>query len=157
MVLSSASNAAAVTAASRWVVFACGGHWFGLPLERTREILPPGPITRLPGCGPEVAGLAGIRGRVVTVFDFGVLLAGRSSAQQPDHRLLVVIVAGKRVAVLVDEIIAVTREAAGVLPLSAEALRPYDIERADVTGIGAYEEQPFLALDPDRILGPLLT
>ena len=157
MVLSSASNAAAVTAASRWVVFACGGHWFGLPLERTREILPPGPITRLPGCGPEVAGLAGIRGRVVTVFDFGVLLVGRASAQQPDHRLLVVIVAGKRVAVLVDEIIAVTREAAGVLPLSAEALRPYDIERADVTGIGAYEEQPFLALDPDRILGPLLT
>ena len=157
MVLSSASNAAAITAASRWVVFACGDHWFGLPLQRTREILPPRPITRLPGCGPEVAGLTGIRGRVVTVFDFGVLLVGSASAQKPEHRLLVVVVAGKRVAVLVDEIIAVTREAAGVLPLAAEALKPYDIERADVIGIGAHEEQPFLALDPDHILVPLLT
>jgi purine-binding chemotaxis protein CheW len=157
MVLSSASNAAAITAASRWVVFACGGHWFGLPLHRTREILPPRPITRLPGCGAEVAGLTGIRGRVITVFDFGVLLTGSASAQRPDHRLLVVVVAGKRVAVLVDEIVAVTRESAGVLPLPADALKPYDIEREDVIGIGAHEEQPFLALDPDRILIPLLT
>jgi chemotaxis signal transduction protein len=157
MVLSSALNAAAVNAASRWVVFACGDHLFGLPLHRTREILPPRPITRLPGCGPEVAGLAGIRGRVVTVFDFGVLLVGQSAAQQPEHRLLVVVVGGKRVAVLVDRIIAVTRESAAVLPLTADALRPYDIERDDVIGIGAHEEQPFLALDPDRILAPLLT
>jgi chemotaxis signal transduction protein len=157
MVLSSALNAAAITAASRWVVFACGGHLFGLPLHRTREILPPRPLTRLPGCGPEVAGLAGIRGRVVTVFDFGVRLTGAASGAQPEHRLLVVVVAGKRVAVLVDEIVAVTRESEGVMPLDADSLRPYDIDRTDVVGIGVHEEQPFLALDPDRILAPLLT
>lgn len=104
MVPSSALNAAALTAASQWVVFACGDHLFGLPLDRTREILPPRPVTRLPGCGPEVAGLAGIRGRVVTVFDFGVLLVGKPSAQHAEHRMLVVVVAGKRLAVLVDEI-----------------------------------------------------
>jgi chemotaxis signal transduction protein len=157
MVPSSALNAAAVSAASQWVVFACGDHLFGLPLHRTREILPPRPITRLPGCGPEVAGLAGIRGRVVTVFDFGVLLTGNASAQRAEHRMLVVVVNGKRVAVLVDEIIAVSRESAGVLPLDSDALRPYDIDRDDVVGIGAHEEQPFLALDPDRILARLLT
>jgi chemotaxis signal transduction protein len=157
MVPSSALNAAAVSAASQWVVFACGDHLFGLPLHRTREILPPRPITRLPGCGPEVAGLAGIRGRVITVFDFGVLLTGSASALRVEHRMLVVVVNGKRVAVLVDEIIAVSRESSGVLPLDADALRPYDIERDDVIGIGAHDEQPFLALDPDRILTRLLT
>jgi chemotaxis signal transduction protein len=157
MVPSSALDAAAVSAASQWVVFACSDHLFGLPLHRTREILPPRPITRLPGCGPEVAGLAGIRGRVVTVFDFGVLLTGNASAQRAEHRMLVVVVNGKRVAVLVDEIIAVSRESAGVLPLDSDALRPYDIDRDDVVGIGAHEEQPFLALDPDRILARLLT
>jgi chemotaxis signal transduction protein len=157
MVPSSALNAAAVSAATQWVVFACGDHLFGLPLDRTREILPPRPITRLPGCGPEVAGLAGIRGRVVTVFDFGVLLTGRAAQGREDHRVLVVVVQGKRVAVLVDEIVAVSRETQGVLPLDANALRPYDIERDDVVGIGAHEEQPFLALDPDRILARLLT
>jgi chemotaxis signal transduction protein len=157
MVPSSALNAAAVSAASQWVVFACGDHLFGLPLHRTREILPPRPITRLPGCGPEVAGLAGIRGRVITVFDFGVLLTGSASALRVEHRMLVVVVNGKRVAVLVDEIIAVSRESSGVLPLDADALRPYDIERDDVIGVGAHDEQPFLALDPDRILTRLLT
>ena len=157
MVPSSALNAAAVSAASQWVVFACGDHFFGLPLDRTREILPPRPITRLPGCGAEVAGLAGIRGRVVTVFDFGVLLTGTPSAQRAEHRMLVVVVADKRVAVLVDEIIAVSRESAGVLPLDSDALRPYDITRDDVLGVGALGDQPFLALDPERILGRLLT
>lgn len=157
MVPNSAANAAAISAASQWVVFACGDHLFGLPLSRTREILPPREITRLPGCGPEVAGLVGIRGRVITVFDFGVILGSTSSAERPDHRMLVVFVSGKRVAVLVDEIIAVSRETSDVLPLDTDALRPYDIERDDVFGVGALGELPFLALDPERILGRLLT
>jgi purine-binding chemotaxis protein CheW len=157
MVPSSAANEAAISAASQWVVFACGDHLFGLPLDRTREILPPRPITRLPGCGPEVAGLVGIRGRVVTVFDLGVILDKNASAQRPDHRMLIVVIDGKRVAVLVDEIIAVSRDSSGVLPLDSDALRPYDIDRDDVLGIGALNEQPFLALDPERILGRLLT
>ena len=156
MVPSPAAEGAVVSAVSQWVVFACGEHWFGLPLERTREILPPRKITRLPGCGPEVCGLVGIRGRVVTVFDFGVIIGGGPSLAKPDHRMLVLFVQGRRVAALVDEIIAVSREETGVLPLDGEALRPYDIDRDDLVGIGAFGDRPFLALDPDRILGRLL-
>lgn len=157
MVPSSAAERASTTAASQWVVFACGEFWFGLPLDRTREILPPRTITRLPGCGPEVCGLVGIRGRVVTVFDFGVIIGGESAVQKPDHRMLVLFVRGRRVAAVVDEIIAVSREDSGVLPLIGDALRPYDIDRDDLVGIGALGDRPFLALDPDRILGRLLT
>lgn len=157
MMPTSGDPAAAVSAVTQWVVFACGEHRFGLPLDRSREILPPRPLTRLPGCGPEVAGLVGIRGRVLTVFDFGVLLTGRPAAHNPDHRMLVVVVAGKRVAVLVDEIIAVSRESSGVLPLDANALRPYDMDRDDVLGIGAHDGEPFLAIDPERLLGRLLS
>lgn len=157
MVPSPAVPGAVAAAASQWVVFACGEHWFGLPLERTREILPPRSITRLPGCGPEVCGLVGIRGRVVTVFDFGVIIGGQSSLLKPDHRLLVLYASGRRVGAVVDEIIAVSREASGILPLDGDALRPYDIDRDDLIGIGALGDHPFLALDPDRILGRLLT
>jgi purine-binding chemotaxis protein CheW len=127
-----------------------------LPLERTREILPPRSITRLPGCGPEVCGLVGIRGRVVTVFDFGVIIGDASSLAKPDHRLLVLIVQGRRVAAVVDEIIAISRDGSDVLPLDSEALRPFDVDRDDLVGIGALDDHPFLALDPDRILGRLL-
>lgn len=157
MVPGSAAEGAVASAASQWVVFACGEHCFGLPLDRTREILPPRRITRLPGCGPEVCGLVGIRGRVVTVFDFGVVIGGKPSLPNPDHRMLVLFVQGRRVAAVVDEIIAVSRETSNIIPLDNDALRPYDIERDDLIGIGALGEIPFLALDPDRILGRLLT
>jgi purine-binding chemotaxis protein CheW len=157
MVPSPAGDGAVTAAESQWVVFACGEHWFGLPLERTREILPPRTITRLPGCGPEVCGLVGIRGRVVTVFDFGIVIGGTSSLAKEDHRLLVLFVQGRRIGAVVDEIIAVSREASGILPLDSNALRPYDIDRDDLVGIGALGDRPFLALDPDRILGRLLT
>ena len=157
MAPSSTAERAPATATSQWVVFSCGEFWFGLPLDCTREILSPRAITRLPGCGAEVCGLVGIRGRVVTVFDFGVVIGGEPSVEKPDHRLLVLIVRGRRVAAAVDEIIAVSREVAGVLPLDSNALRPYDIDRDDLLGIGALDDRPFLALDPDRILGRLLT
>ena len=157
MATSPAAERAPASAASQWVVFSCGDYWFGLPLDRTREILPPRTITRLPGCGPEVCGLVGIRGRVVTVFDFGVIIGGQSSLMKTDHRMLVLFVRGRRVAAVVDEIIAVSREATGVLPLTGDGLRPYDIDRDDLVGIGALGDRPFLALDPDRILGRLLT
>ncbi|HEX6559176.1 MAG TPA: chemotaxis protein CheW [Longimicrobiales bacterium] len=158
MVPSPADDGVMTSVAPQWVVFACGEHWFGLPLERTREILPPCAITRLPGCGPEVCGLVGIRGRVVTVFDFGVVIGGESSLTRPDHRLLVLYVNGRRVGAIVDEIIAVSRETTGgILSLDADALRPYDVDRDDLIGIGAFGDRPFLALDPDRILGRLLT
>jgi purine-binding chemotaxis protein CheW len=145
-----------VAAPSQWVVFSCGEFWFGLPLDRTREILPPRAITRLPGTGPEVCGLVGIRGRIVTVFDFGVVIGGESSVAKPDHRMLVLFVQGRRVAAVVDEIIAVSREMSDILPLQGESLRPYDVDRDDLVGIGALGDRPFLALDPDKILGRLL-
>jgi purine-binding chemotaxis protein CheW len=158
MATSPADNGVITSASSQWVVFACGEHWFGLPLERTREILPPRTITRLPGCGPEVCGLVGIRGRVVTVFDFGIVIGGTSALANPDHRLLVLYVNGRRVGAVVDEIIAVSRETSGaMLSLDSDALRPYDVDRDDLIGIGALGDRPFLALDPDRILGRLLT
>src|SRR3990172_7511427 len=109
MVPSPAAEGAVVSAVSQWVVFACGEHWFGLPLERTREILPPRKITRLPGCGPEVCGLVGIRGRVVTVFDFGVIIGGGPSLAKPDHRMLVLFVQGRRGAAPGDEVLSVLR------------------------------------------------
>lgn len=158
MVPSPADDGVMASVAPQWVVFACGEHWFGLPLDRTREILPPRAITRLPGCGPEVCGLVGIRGRVVTVFDFGVVIGGEPSLSKPDHRLLVLYVKGRRVGAVVDEIVAVSREpSGGVLSLDSDALRPYDVDRDDLLGVGAFGDRPFLALDPDRILGRLLT
>jgi len=157
MVPSSAEDGVVTSDASQWVVFACGEHWFGLPLEISREILTPRPMTRLPGCGPAVCGLVGIRGRVHTVFDFGIILGSRSALAAPDYRLLVLVVADRRVAVVVDEIIAVSREPAQILPLADALPGTGNADRADFVGTGVFGDRSFLALDPERILGRLLT
>ncbi len=151
-----ARETTAEEAAQEWVVFACDGHRFALPLGRVREILEPRPFTRLPGCGPSVCGLVGVRGRVITTFDFGAAVAVRPATAAPDHRLIL-LEHGERVfALAVDGIVAVARAAAAELPLRADTLRALDIERDDLLGIGAFGDQPFLAVDPDRLLARLL-
>lgn len=145
-----------VDAAPEWVVFACDGHRFALPLGRVREVLEPRPVTRLPGCGPAVCGVVGVRGRVITTFDFGAALGLRPAGSLPNHRLILIEHGERLFAFAVDGIVAVARAAAAELPLTAAALQALDIQRDDLLGIGAFGDEPFLAVDPDRLLGRLL-
>jgi chemotaxis signal transduction protein len=104
--------------APEWVIFGCSGEEFAVPLSRVREILLPQPITRLPGCGPEICGLVGLRGRILTVVDFGAALGLTAAIATPDHRLLLVEYDGELVAGAVEEVHAVTHaEAPRILDL----------------------------------------
>jgi hypothetical protein len=67
------------------------------------------------------------------------------------------IVLGKRVAVIIDEIVAVSRDETGIIPIDDDVSRPANIEAEHVVGVGTFADEPFLALDPDLILGRLLT
>ena len=91
----------------RWVRVTCDGRTCGIPLERVREILTPQPLTRLPGCGKDVAGLIGVRGRIVTVLDLGSILGSRAAVSLPDHRLLLVDHGERVVGLAVDDASAV--------------------------------------------------
>jgi len=151
-----ARQTVATEVAPEWVIFACDGHRFALPLERVREVLEPGPVTRLPGCGPAVCGLVGVRGRVITTFDFGAAVSLRPATSVPGHRLILLEHGDRVYALAVDGIVAVARAPAAELPLRAAALRALDIERDDLLGIGVFADQPFLAVAPDRLLARLL-
>jgi len=133
-----------------WAFFTCGGNGYAFRLDQIHEIVPPQALTRVPGCGPAVAGLMGLRGRVITVFDLGVLMGGKPAASRPDHRVLLLrwgkIVAGLAVEELVtitalgDEILTASRDEAG---RSAQ----------DALIVGG---RSFTILDADRLVGPLL-
>jgi chemotaxis signal transduction protein len=149
--------AVAVAPPPELVVFSCAGVQFAVPLLSSREVVPPQPLTRLPGCGPEVAGLVGLRGRVITVFDMGVVLGLEAARRLPDHRILVLDYEERVMAVLVDAIVGIAREQGALLqPLSQESLGRAESVRGDVVGVGALEGQRYFALDPDRILKRLL-
>lgn len=140
----------------QWVVFTCDGRRFVVPLERVREILTPQPLTRLPGCGPEVAGLAGVRGRVVTTFDLGVLLTARPSAAVADHRLLLVEHGERLVGAAVDEVVTVTRATTEAFLPGEPGFTGLRLRREDVAGAGRIDGEPFVSLNLDAILGRVL-
>jgi chemotaxis signal transduction protein len=145
--------AAPARMAGRWVLFRCGDRTWGIALERVREILTPQPFTRLPGCGPAVAGLVGIRGRVVTAFDLGRLLASRSAAALPDHRLLLLDQGERVLGLVVDDVSAVADAVLRPPPGREEWLEGFDTDTPDVIGIGEAEGATFVALDLDALLG----
>lgn len=151
-----AAARAAYLAAPQWVVFACGDHWLAFPITRVREILPARPATRLPGCGPEVRGLIGLRGRLVTVFDLGAILGLEPSGEREDHRLVLLEHEGRVVGMAVDAMVAVTRTATHELSLHRETRQMFDIERDEIIGVGTLEGRPFTAIDADPVIRRLL-
>lgn len=90
-----------------WLIVVCGGERYAVPLLQVQEILVPQPFTRLPGCGPEVCGLIGLRGRIVTVFDIGAALGLRPAREARDQRILLLERGGGTVAGVVDEVVSV--------------------------------------------------
>jgi purine-binding chemotaxis protein CheW len=140
----------------RWVVFACNSRRFVVPLERVREILTPQPFTRLPGCGAEVCGLVGIRGRVVTVFDLGILLVSRPAAEVQDHRILLIEHGARLVGAAVDEVLAVAHTTTQPFIPGEPGLAGLDLRREDVVGAGEIDGAPVVALDIDAIVERVL-
>jgi purine-binding chemotaxis protein CheW len=136
----------------QWVVFLCDGRPFGFPLERVTEIMTPRPFTRLPGAGGEVCGLIGVRGRIVTVIDLGVVLGNREAATNVNHRLLLLDLGARRIAAAVDD----------VLAIEPATLRPYpeglpgEVHDAALLGTAVAEVGGFVAMDPAALLERLL-
>lgn len=151
-----AAARAAYLADPQWVVFASDGHWFAFPIGRVREVLPPRPFTRLPGCGPAVCGLVEFRGRILTIFDFGAVMGLRPARERAEHRLILLDHDGRVFGVAVDAMVAVTRLASRELDLPADVLRSFDIERDEVLGVGGLNGRPFTAIDSDAVLRRLV-
>jgi purine-binding chemotaxis protein CheW len=79
---------------------------FGLPVQWLREVLPAPPIAPLPGLPAWIAGLASIRGEIVSVVRLGALLDIEGSTETRNTRFLAV-VEGREgpLALLVDAVV----------------------------------------------------
>ena len=151
-----ADEAVATASLPHWVVFSCDGERFAVPLLLSREVVPPQPYTRLPGCGPEVVGLMALQGQVVTTFDLGVVLGLSSALRLADYRVLLLDHDERAVALVVDAVVGIARAHEAMLqPVSAELGR-WESIRSDVVGVGELEGCAYLALDPYRIVNRLL-
>ncbi len=141
----------------RVVLLGVGGHWFGITIERVREVIPPRPYTPLPGSEAFVAGLINLRGRIVTVLDLGLRLNLRAAAAAADHSIVILDHAGRLVGMAVEEVSRIVEADLGALEVDPGLLRSLKIERSYLLGVGETEGRIFAAIDPDEIFRPVLT
>ena len=140
----------------RLVLLVVGGHRFGIPIERVREIIPARPYTPLPGSGEHVRGLINLRGRIVTVVDLGARLGLPPAAANPDHSIVIVEHGAKLVGLAVEEVARIVSVDPASLETSAEALRSLRIDRAYLRGVAEAGDEIFVAVSPDEIFDPIL-
>jgi purine-binding chemotaxis protein CheW len=141
----------------RMALLVVGEHRFAVPIERIREIIPARPYTPLPGAGSHVAGLINLRGRIVTVVDLGARLGLDPVASLPDHGVVIVEHGGRLVGLAVDEVSRIVDVDPAALDDSAQAMRALRFERGYLRGIGETGGEVFVAVDPDRIIEPILS
>ena len=145
----------------RAVIFRVGDLVCAAPAEVVREVLPPLPVTRIPGVAEAVEGLVNVRGVLLTVVD-GHILVGRPRAHpQPGaaadddagEAILLLDLDGRRVGLVVSEVL-------DFVEMPAEALE----ERQDLAGLdsrlvramGNWHDRPFALLDLAALVAPTL-
>ena len=105
--LSSAEAADEGLAAREWVGigFRLGDEHFLAPREEVREIVAcPAKLARVPGARSWVAGLASLRGQLLTVVDLKAFLGGGATRLGRDSRVVVVNHRELGAGLLVDEV-----------------------------------------------------
>ncbi|MEW6219354.1 MAG: chemotaxis protein CheW [Thermodesulfobacteriota bacterium] len=134
------------------VLFALNGRTYGLEAVRVLEVMGFRPLTPLPDPEPGVKGVISLRGAIVPVVDLRSAFRLPATAYSRFHVILVVDVAGRRVGLIADEIIDVTR-----MPrqeLQAVASLPPGLPAHLVAALGHTADKPVVLLCLDGLLDP---
>jgi purine-binding chemotaxis protein CheW len=81
-----------------------GGERFGIPNSFVREVGPVGRLTEVPCTPAFVAGIANLRGEIVSVFDLRPLFSLAVEPIGPDQKMVVVRAGAVEIGLLVDAI-----------------------------------------------------
>ncbi len=144
------------TATVRLLVFRVGSLACAAEVESVREILPRLAVTRIPGAPPVVAGLVNVRGQLVTVVE-GWRALHQSAPQESDAggtTMLLQVGGGRVLGFTVDEVLDLLAVPSAALE-RREALP--GVDPTLVRAVGRRAGQPFVVLDTDALLGPILS
>lgn len=124
----------------------------GLPLPDVVETMRPLPVQALANMPSFVSGLSLIRGRPTPVID-GRILLGSSAGLPATARYVVLELAGRRIALLVDAVLGIRDVGAAELEQLPLVLR--DSQAAQVGALGALDAELLLVLKQARLLEEL--
>lgn len=139
------------------LVFSVGDIRLAVPVHRVREVLPPGPTTRLPSGAPAMAGVRAVRSAVVALADPSVLLALDGGASPPAEARFAVVLDHPvaPVGLLADRVVGVLAAVAGIQPVrDDELLEGVTGDGVPVLDVDAVLAEPRLSTAPsDRRQG----
>ena len=104
--LASTESIAESSAEGRTLLFRIGETVYACDVHIVREVLRDRRTTRIPGAPEFVRGLLNVRGNVLTVLDVGCRLEP-DRAPVEDGAIIIVQVGGRRVGLVVDEVLRV--------------------------------------------------
>jgi len=147
----------------RLLVFRVGNLACAAEVDAVREILPRLPTTRIPGAPPVVAGLANVRGTLVTVVE-GWRALGQPAPAAANGGTTILLEVGpaaaaaapgrKLVGFTVDEVVDMLAVSEGALE-QRRALA--GVDPTLVRAVGRRGGDVFVVLDVTALLGPILT
>jgi purine-binding chemotaxis protein CheW len=149
----------------RLLLFRVGEVVFAAEAERVREILPRQAVTRIPGAPSVVAGLVNVRGALITVVEgWRALRQSEPPADAGPGTTVLLEVGGgggsggggggKVLGFTVDEVVDLLSVSGGELE-RRQALAGMDPTL--VRAVGRRAGQPFVVLDTDALLTPILS
>ena len=132
------------------VSFKLGVEEYAIPIERVREIIRVGDITRVPDAPPHIRGVANVRGRILPVVELRTRLGLPPVELTGKARILLIEAFGRVLGMLVDSVGETLK-----LPTTAVTAPPEEILAggADyVVGVGRVGERLLILIDLDRAL-----
>lgn len=87
------------------VAFRVGDMRLVTPLDHVLEVLPPPPLTMVPGVKPWLKGVANVRGNLITIMDMPEFFGKPPVFVDPDARLMIMNIPGLHAGLLVNEVL----------------------------------------------------
>lgn len=134
------------------VGFKNNDDFFGIPIDRVREIVRVPEVTAVPESPDFYKGVINLRGRIVPVIDMSRRLGKTPSGEGKANRILVLELGGGLAGLLVDSVSEIVKMEKGAIEPPPEAVS--NAAGSYVAGVGRLKDRLILLLNIDELLNP---
>ncbi len=135
------------------VIFRVGNEFYGAPLQDIIEVVEPCDVTPSPNSPKEFLGMINLRGEIISVLDFRVLL-GQAQVKNPKMLMIIVSSSHGKVAALVDELVEVHDFEEKDIDRNPTIRTA--ISKESLTGVGKYRDKVVYLMVLPKLLGSSL-
>lgn len=134
------------------VGFRNGAEFFGVPINKVREIVRVPEITPVPDMPEFLKGVINLRGRIVAVVDMSKRLGTSGSGAKKANRVLILEIDGSLTGLIVDSVSEIVKLDEGCVAPPPEMISSIGAEY--VTGVGKLRDRLFVLLNIEKLLKP---